>query len=207
MRLIPILLLLLALPACSPDPQAPAPAVEPQAVAEPETEAPAEVLPGVEVLVRDYGDQLAGLRVAILTNPTGVTRELVSTIDAVRGIPGVEVVRLFSPEHGLRGQHYAGDKVNENHDPVSGLPVMSLYGATRRPTPEMLEGLDVVLYDIQDVGHRTYTFVSSLTYLMEACEEAGVAVWVLDRPDPTGGHIVGVSEPSPLDRTVANIDS
>ena len=191
MRLIPILLLLLALPACSPDPQAPAPAVEPQAVAEPEPGAPAEVLPGVEVLVRDYGDQLAGLRVAILTNPTGVTRELVSTIDAVRGIPGVEVVRLFSPEHGLRGQHYAGDKVNENRDPVSGLPVMSLYGATRRPTPEMLEGLDVVLYDIQDVGHRTYTFVSSLTYLMEACEEAGVAVWVLDRPDPTGGHIVG----------------
>jgi len=190
-RLIPILLLLLALPACSPDPQAPAPASEPQAVAEPEPEAPAEVLPGVEVLVRDYGDQLAGLRVAILTNPTGVTRELVSTIDAVRGIPGVEVVRLFSPEHGLRGQHYAGDKVNENRDPVSGLPVMSLYGATRRPTPEMLEGLDVVLYDIQDVGHRTYTFVSSLTYLMEACEEAGVAVWVLDRPDPTGGHIVG----------------
>lgn len=191
MRLLPALLLCLALPACSPDPQPPAPAAELPTAAESGPEAAAEVLPGVEVLVRDFAEQIAGMRVAILTNPTGVTRELVSTIDAVRGIPGVEVVRLFSPEHGLRGQHYAGDKVNENRDPVSGLPVMSLYGATRRPTPEMLEGLDVVLYDIQDVGHRTYTFVSSLTYLMEACEEAGVAVWVLDRPDPTGGHVVG----------------
>ena len=191
MRLIPVLLLCLALPACSPDAQPPAPAAEVPAPVESEPEAPAEVLPGVEVLVRDYAEQLAGKRVAILTNPTGVTRDLVSTIDAVRAMPGVEVVRLFSPEHGLRGQHYAGDKVNENRDPVSGLPVMSLYGATRRPTPEMLEGLDIVLYDIQDVGHRTYTFVSSLTYLMEACEEAGVAVWVLDRPDPTGGHVVG----------------
>ena len=155
-----------------------------------EAQSPAEVLPGVEVLVRDHAEDLAGKRVAILTNPTGVTRDLVSTIDAVRGMPGVDVVRLFSPEHGLRGQHFAGDKVNETVDPISGLPVMSLYGATRKPTAEMLEGLDVVLYDIQDVGHRTYTFVSSLTYLMEACEAAGVAVWVLDRPDPTGGQVV-----------------
>ena len=150
-----------------------------------------EVLPGVEVLLRDHVEDLQGKRVGILTNPTGVTRSLESTIDAVRSMPGVQVVRLFSPEHGLRGQHYAGDKVNENRDPVSGLPVMSLYGATRRPTPEMLEGLDIILYDIQDVGHRTYTFVSTLTYLMEACEKAGVAVWVLDRPEPMGGRIAG----------------
>ena len=135
MRLITVLLLCLALPACSPDAPPPAPAAEAPTAAEPGPEAPAEVLPGVEVLVRDYAEQLAGKRVAILTNPTGVTRDLVSTIDAVRAMPGVEVVRLFSPEHGLRGQHYAGDKVNENRDPVSGLPVMSLYGATRRPTP------------------------------------------------------------------------
>jgi uncharacterized protein YbbC (DUF1343 family) len=152
---------------------------------------PAEILPGVEVLVRDHGEALAGLRVAILTNPTGVTRDLTSTIDAVRGMPGVDVVRLFSPEHGLRGQHFAGDKVDESRDPVSGLPVMSLYGKTRRPTAEMLEGLDTVLYDIQDVGHRTYTYISTLTYLMEACEAAGVAVWVLDRPEPMGGRVVG----------------
>ena len=183
MRLSALLFLSLLLSACAPETEDPV-------IEEVEAEAPLEVLPGVEVLVRDYATDLAGKRVGILTNPTGVTRSLESTIDAVRSMPGVDVVRLFSPEHGLRGQHFAGDKVNETVDPISGLPVMSLYGATRKPTPEMLAGLDVVLYDIQDVGHRTYTFVSSLTYLMEACEAAGVAVWVLDRPDPTGGHIV-----------------
>ena len=150
-----------------------------------------EALPGVEVLARDFAGELRGLRVGILTNPTGMTRQLESTIDVVRELPGVEVVRLFSPEHGLRGQFFAGDKVSDMRDPVSGLPVVSLYGATRKPTPEMLEGLDAVLYDIQDVGHRTYTYVSTLTYLMEACEAAGVAVWVLDRPDPMGGLKVG----------------
>ncbi len=152
---------------------------------------PCEVLPGVEVLARDHREELAGLKVGILTNPTGVTRQLESTIDVVRAIPGVDVIRLFSPEHGLRGQHFAGDHVDETRDPVSGLPVVSLYGATRKPTQDMLKGLDVILYDIQDVGHRTYTFVSTLTYLMEACEQAGVAVWVLDRPEPMGGEIVG----------------
>ena len=186
MRSIPLLLLSLLLIGCGAEPEPP---VVVETAAE-TPEMPAEILPGVEVLVRDHAAELAGKRVGILTNPTGVTRGLESTIDAVRSMPGVEVVRLFSPEHGLRGQHLAGDKVNETVDPVSGLPVMSLYGGTRKPTPKMLEGLDVVLYDIQDVGHRTYTFVSSLTYLMEACEEAAVAVWVLDRPDPTGGHIV-----------------
>jgi len=197
MRLMYALLLVLLLAACSENAEDTEPGTEtvPAAAEEvvPVEEAPpaAEILPGVEVLVRDYADALAGRKVGILTNPTGVTRTLESTIDAVRSMPGVDVVRLFSPEHGLRGQHHAGDKVNETHDPISGLPVMSLYGGTRRPTPEMLEGLDVILYDIQDVGHRTYTFVSSLTYLMEACEEAGVAVWVLDRPDPTGGQQVG----------------
>ncbi len=197
-RFLPLVLLLsLGLAACtgeSPDATETAPAGTPAEQEAPSGTAPGtppEILPGVEVLVRDHAKDLAGKRVGILTNPTGVTRSLQSTIDAVRGMPGVEVVRLFSPEHGLRGQHFAGDKVNETVDPISGLPVMSLYGATRRPTPEMLEGLDVILYDIQDVGHRTYTFVSSLTYLMEACEAAGVAVWVLDRPDPTGGFHVG----------------
>lgn len=185
------LVLSLLLAACSP---APEPAPEEPAPKPAEAAAPApsrEVLPGVEVLLRDHADALAGLRVAILTNPTGVTRRLESTVDAVGALPGVELVRLFGPEHGVRGQHFAGARIEESRDPVSGLPVFSLYGATRRPTPEMLEGLDVVLYDIQDVGHRTYTYVSTLTYLMEACEAAGVAVWVLDRPDPLGGRVVG----------------
>jgi len=193
MKRMAALIFALFLAACGPAPEPlspPAPPPNGEAlVVEPVAE-PVVVLPGVEVLLRDHAAELVGKRIGILTNPTGVTRRLESTIDAVRAVPGVEVVRLFGPEHGVRGQHFAGAKIDEVVDPVSGLPVVSLYGATRKPTPEMLEGLDVVLYDIQDVGHRTYTFVSTLTYLMEACAAAGVAVWVLDRPDPTGGQVV-----------------
>lgn len=186
--------------ACKERPVTVTPEPRPQEQAVPEDVSPAEVLPGVEVLARDHAADLAGKRVGILTNPTGVNRRLESTIDVVRGLPGVDVRRLFSPEHGLRGQFFAGDKVSDARDPVSGLPVVSLYGAARKPSAEMLEGLDVVLYDIQDVGHRSYTYVSTLTYLMEACEAAGVAVWVLDRPEPMGGLKVGgpVTDPDLL---------
>lgn len=151
----------------------------------------AEVLPGVEVLCSEYAAALRGKRVGIVTNPTGVDRALVSTIDRVRALPGVTVVRLFAPEHGLRGAYAAGASVDESRDPVSGLPIVSLFGASRRPSPASLQGLDIVLYDIQDIGHRSYTFVSTLTYLMEACARAGVEVWVLDRPVPGGGAQFG----------------
>ena len=150
-----------------------------------------DVWPGVEVLVHEQPGLLAGKHVGILTNPTGVDRHLLSTIDLIRALPGVTVVRLFAPEHGLRGGVPAGEHIGDSKDAISGLPIVTLYGATRRPTPAMLEGLDTVVYDIQDVGHRTYTFVSSLTNLMEACEAAGVEVMVLDRPDPMGGEAVG----------------
>lgn len=150
-----------------------------------------EVWPGVEVLVRDKPELLVGKRVGILTNPTGVDRQLVSTIDLVRVLPGVKVVRLFAPEHGLRGGVAGGEHIGDSIDAISGLPIVTLYGAMRRPTPEVLKDLDVVIYDIQDVGHRTYTFVSSLTNLMEVCEEVGVTVMVLDRPNPLGGTQVG----------------
>ncbi len=149
------------------------------------------VTPGVEVLVDAFAARLEGKRVAILTNPSGVDRAMVSTIDRVRELPRINVIRLFAPEHGLRGGLAAGEMVKGGKDPVSGLPVVSLHGASRRPSRDDLKDLDIVLYDIQDVGHRTYTFVSSLTYLMEACEEAGVAVWVLDRPEPMGGKHFG----------------
>jgi uncharacterized protein YbbC (DUF1343 family) len=188
MKRIVIALFSLLLVACAP---APEPVAAPPAAEAPHVPETREVLPGVEVLLRDHATELRGMRIGILTNPTGVDRRLASTIDVVRALPDVEVVRLFGPEHGVRGQHFAGAKIEENRDPESGLPVVSLYGATRRPTAAMLEGLDAVLYDIQDVGHRTYTYVSTLTYLMEACAEAGVAVWVLDRPDPLGGRVVG----------------
>ncbi|MEN6625630.1 MAG: DUF1343 domain-containing protein [Candidatus Sumerlaeia bacterium] len=152
-----------------------------------------EVVPGVEVLAEEHAGELAGKRVGILTNPTGVGRDgITSTIDIVRGLPGANVVRLFAPEHGVRGGFQAGENVDvQTKDPISGLPVVSLHGAARRPAPGALDGLDVVLYDIQDVGVRHYTFISTLACLMEACEAAGVELWVLDRPDPLGGDKVG----------------
>ncbi len=154
--------------------------------------AAAAVVPGVEVLAAERADALAGKNVAILTNPTGVARGgLVSTIDIVRRLPQVHVVRLFAPEHGIRGGFQAGENIDaQKVDPVSGLPVVSLHGETRKPPAESLRGVDIVLYDIQDVGVRHYTFISTLAAMMEACAAAGVELWVLDRPDPLGGDKV-----------------
>ena len=148
----------------------------------------AEVRPGVEVLrSRDF-DILVGKRVGLVTNPSGVDSELVSTVDILYNAPGVELVALYGPEHGVRGDVYAGDKVADTVDSATGLPVYSLYGATRKPTPAMLEGIDVMVYDIQDVGVRSYTFISTLGLVMEACSEADIEVVVLDRPNPLGGN-------------------
>lgn len=145
------------------------------------------VKPGVEVL-RDGGFKgLAGKRVGLVTNPSGVDSHLKSTIDILFEAPEVNLVALFGPEHGVRGDVYAGDKVDDMKDAATGLPVYSIYGATRKPSPEMLSGIDVMVYDIQDVGARSYTFISSLGLVMEACAEAGIEVMVLDRPNPLGG--------------------
>ena len=102
--------------------------------------------------------------------------------------PEVELVALYGPEHGVRGDVYAGGQVIDTKDEATGLPVYSIYGSTRKPTPEMLEGIDVMVYDIQDVGVRSYTFISSLGLVMEACAEKGIEVMVLDRPNPLGGN-------------------
>lgn len=143
---------------------------------------------GIEVL-RDSGfEVLQGKRVGLVTNPSGVDRNLVSTVDILYNAPGVELVALYGPEHGVRGDMYAGDKVSDSADQVTGLPVYSLYGATRKPTQQMLEGIDVMVYDIQDVGVRSYTFISTLGLVMEACAEKGIEVMVLDRPNPLGGN-------------------
>ncbi len=142
---------------------------------------------GIEVL-RDRGfDALLGKRIGLVTNPSGVDSRLNSTIDILYGAEGVELVALYGPEHGVRGDKYAGDKVGEETDLTTGLPVHSLYGATRKPTREMLAGLDAVVYDIQDIGVRSYTFISTLGLVMEACGELGIEVIVLDRPNPLGG--------------------
>ena len=143
---------------------------------------------GIEVL-RDRGFRgLIGKRVGLVTNPSGVDSKLNSTIDILYNAPGVELVALYGPEHGVRGDMYAGDKVADARDEATGLPVYSIYGATRKPTKEMLQGIDVMVYDIQDVGVRSYTFISSLGLVMEACAELGIEVMVLDRPNPLGGN-------------------
>ena len=146
------------------------------------------VKPGVEVL-RDGGfKELQGKRVGLVTNPSGVDRYLRSTVDILFNAPGVNLVALYGPEHGVRGDVYAGGHVTDTKDESTGLPVYSLYGPTRKPTPQMLEGIDVMVYDIQDVGARSYTFISTLGLVMEACAAKGVEVVVLDRPNPLGGN-------------------
>ena len=147
----------------------------------------AEVKLGNEVLAAEHCKVLQGKRVGLLTNPSGVNRHLDSTIDVLLAAPGVKLVALFGPEHGIYGAVGAGDKVANTIDARTGLPAYSLYGKTFRPTPEMLEGLDAFVYDLQDTGCRSYTFVSSMGVAMEACAEAGVEFVVLDRPNPLGG--------------------
>lgn len=148
------------------------------------------VKPGIEVL-RDRGFAgLEGKKVGLLTNPSGVDRRLQSTIDILYKAKNVDLVRLFAPEHGVRGDIYAGGHAEDSFDEATGLKVYSVYGRYRKPTPEMLKGLDVVVYDIQDVGARSYTFISALGLMMRACAENGVEVMVLDRPNPLGGEKV-----------------
>ncbi len=146
------------------------------------------VKPGVEVLRDREFRGLVGKRVGLVTNPSGVDRNLRSTADILFDAPGVELVALYGPEHGVRGNVYAGGKISDTIDEATGLPIYSLYGSTRKPTREMLQGIDVMVYDIQDVGVRSYTFISTLGLVMEACGELGIEVMVLDRPNPLGGN-------------------
>lgn len=146
------------------------------------------VQPGNEVLAASGFKVLKGKRIGLITNPSGVNRNLESTIDVLRKAPGVKLVALFGPEHGIYGDVSAGGKIESRIDERTGLPVHSLYGATRKPTPEMLNGLDAVVYDLQDTGCRSYTYISTMGVSMEACGDAGVEFVVLDRPNPLGGE-------------------
>lgn len=146
--------------------------------------------PGVEVL-RDHGfRELAGKRVGLITNPTGVDNNLKSTVDILHEAANVELVALFGPEHGVRGDVHAGDNVDNTVDPATGVKVYSIYGKTKKPTPEMLKGIDALVYDIQDIGCRSFTFVSTLGLALEACAENNIELVVLDRPNPLGGNRV-----------------
>ncbi len=148
----------------------------------------AQVKPGVEVL-RDNGfEMLRGKRVGLITNPTGVDNKLKSTVDILAEAPDVKVVALYAPEHGVRGDFHAGDKVENAIDSATGIPVYSIYGKYRKPSPEMLKDIDVLVYDIQDNGCRSYTFISTMGLAMEACAELGKEFVVLDRPNPISGN-------------------
>ncbi|MCE5177771.1 MAG: DUF1343 domain-containing protein [Porphyromonadaceae bacterium] len=142
---------------------------------------------GIEVLKESGFRVLHGKRVGLITNPTGVDNNLKSTIDILHEAPGVTLVALYGPEHGVRGDVHAGDKIDSFTDPNTGVPVHSLYGATRKPTPEMLEGVDLLVYDIQDIGCRSYTYISTMYLAMQAAAENNIEFVVLDRPNPLGG--------------------
>lgn len=157
----------------------------------------AQVKPGIEVLRDANFELLKGKRVGLITNPTGVDRNLKSTVDILFEAPDVQLVALYGPEHGVRGDIPAGEKVENQVDAKTGLKVHSLYGKTRKPTPEMLQGIDVLVYDIQDIGCRSYTFISTMGLVMRAAKEQNKEVVILDRPNPLGGDKVegsGVSQ-------------
>ncbi|MEQ8523188.1 DUF1343 domain-containing protein [Gracilimonas sp.] len=145
---------------------------------------------GIEVLSENNFEMLKGKKVGLITNATGVNSDLVSTVDLIYNAPGVELTALYGPEHGVRGEFAAGDKVDTYVDEVTGVTVFSLYGATRKPTPEMLENVDVLVYDIQDIGVRSYTYISTMGLAMEAAAEHDLEFVVLDRPNPLGGEKV-----------------
>ena len=157
----------------------------------------ASVQLGIDVLEAHQFAGLKGKRVGLITNATGIDSHGVSTVDILRRAPGVHLVALFGPEHGVYGANWAGVYVPSSTDPHTGLPVYSLYGPTRKPTPEMLRGIDVLVYDIQDIGCRSYTFISTLGLAMEAAGEAKIAFYVLDRPDPLNGNRVEGMMPAP----------
>lgn len=142
---------------------------------------------GIEILKEQKFKILEGKRVGLITNPTGVDNNMKSTIDILNEAPNVNLVALFAPEHGVRGDAHAGDLVDNVTDPKTGLPVYSLHGKTRVPTPEMLEGIDVLVYDIQDIGCRSFTYISTMGLAMQGAAEQGIEFVVLDRPNPLGG--------------------
>lgn len=166
---------------CSNGPSAPE-----ETAVKPEIVAPVQV--GAERMSL-YLPLLEGRAVGLAVNHSAQVGEthLVDTLLS----RGVNIQKIFAPEHGFRGEASDGEKIEDGKDPKSGLPILSLYGQTRKPTPEMMAGLEVIVFDIQDVGTRFYTFLSTMHYLMEACAENGVSFIVLDRPNPNGHYVDG----------------
>lgn len=145
------------------------------------------LLLGIDVLERRGFAGLEGKRVGLLTHPAGVNRRGISSIDVLRRSPRVNLVALFGPEHGFYGKADASVLVDDNIDARTGLPVFSLYGDFRSPSKEMLDRIDVMVIDLQDIGVRSYTFISCMRWTVDACFEQGIEVMILDRPNPLGG--------------------
>lgn len=154
------------------------------------------VMNGIDVLAARNFDAIKGKRVGLITNQTGRSAHGSSSLDIINTAPGVRLVALFSPEHGIRGAE--DEKYPSGVDKATGLPVYSLYGATCRPTTEMLSGIDVLVFDIQSIGTRFYTYIGTLSLSMQAARQAGIEFIVLDRPNPLGGIDVGGAIPKKL---------
>ncbi|MCC6549167.1 MAG: DUF1343 domain-containing protein [Ignavibacteriaceae bacterium] len=147
-----------------------------------------QVKTGLDVLVENNFKPLHGKKVGLITNATGVDFNLVQNIDLMHNHPSFKLTALYGPEHGVRGDYSAGDHVDTYTDEKTGLTVYSLYGKTRKPNPDMLANIDVLVFDIQDIGSRSYTYISTMGLAMEAAAEAGIEFVVLDRPNPLGGE-------------------
>ena len=143
---------------------------------------------GLDMLEAQKFAALRGKRVGLITNHTGLDAQGRSTVDVLFKAPGVKLVALFSPEHGLAGRN--DENVNSSTDAATGLPIFSLYGETRRPTDEMLQGVDALVFDVQDAGVRFYTYITTMAYCMEEAAKRQIPFFVLDRPNPLGGEIV-----------------
>lgn len=170
LRLLPVFAAILISYACTPEP------------------GPEPVRTGAEVMLSDYADQLEGRSIGLVMNPTARIHgtHVLDTLIA----RNVNVVALFAPEHGFRGDYGAGERISDGVDEQTGLPVYSLYGENRKPTAAMLENVDLLLFDMQDVGARFYTYLSTMGLVMEAAADHGVELWILDRPNPAGGNYV-----------------
>nr|MBA2301566.1 DUF1343 domain-containing protein [Acidobacteriota bacterium] len=183
----PVVLLLAA---CT---TAPLPVTSPAASANQQTShsVQAPVLPGIETFLADVPPALRGKRVGLITNHSGIDRMKRSDIDLIAAHPDLKLVALLAPEHGIRGTAEAGDQVDDETDPKTGVPIYSLYKSEDSgPSAEMLKNVDVLIYDLQEVGGRTWTYVSTMALAMEAAKRKGIPFVVLDRPNPIGGEIV-----------------
>jgi len=158
---------------------------------------PAHIELGDDVFLRETWRELYGRTIGIITNQSGVTSRLESIVDAIQRHGSIRIRAIYAPEHGFRGDRNAGASVASYVDPQTRLPVYSLYGASRHPSAAMLDGVDVLAFDIQDVGSRAYTYISTMAYAMQGAKDFGKEFWVFDRPNPIGGTVEGpILEPA-----------